>query len=59
VYGNIILSLDAISSTSRMIVAGQATTYVYNLENRLSEVKDNSGATLATNGYDPFGRRLW
>ena len=32
--------------------------YLYNVENRLSAVKLN-GHTLATYGYDPFGRRLW
>ena len=58
-YSNVTLSHDANGSTIRKIVAGQATTYVYNLENRLSEVRDNSGATVATYGYDPFGRRLW
>ena len=58
-YSNVTFSHDANGSTIRKIVAGQATTYVYNLENRLSEVRDNSGATVATYGYDPFGRRLW
>ena len=29
------------------------------MEDRLSEVKDNAGNTVATYYYDPFGRRLW
>ncbi|MBL0042694.1 MAG: RHS repeat protein [Xanthomonadales bacterium] len=33
--------------------------YVYNTEERLAEVKDQSGTTIATYYYDPFGRRLW
>lgn len=33
--------------------------YIYNLENRLSEVKDANNNTIASYHYDPYGRRLW
>ena len=36
----------------------QVTDYGYNIENRLSEVKEDN-TPLANYGYDPFGRRLW
>ncbi|RKZ75206.1 MAG: hypothetical protein DRR16_31495, partial [Candidatus Parabeggiatoa sp. nov. 3] len=36
----------------------QVTHYDYNIENRLSEVKEDD-TPLANYGYDPFGRRLW
>ncbi len=58
-YAGITLEQDANGSTTRKTESGQTTTYVYNLENRLSEVQDNSGATVARYGYDPFGRRIW
>jgi len=32
--------------------------YLYNTENRLSEIKDSVGQTIASYYYDPFGRRL-
>ena len=37
---------------------GKTLTFAYDLDNRLSEVKENAAA-LATYGYDPFGRRIW
>ncbi len=33
--------------------------YVYDGLNRLIEVQDGAGATLASYAYDPLGRRLW
>ncbi|MEK8020232.1 MAG: hypothetical protein VSS75_025450 [Candidatus Parabeggiatoa sp.] len=36
----------------------QVTDYGYNIENRLSQVKEDD-TPLANYGYDPFGRRLW
>jgi RHS repeat-associated protein len=33
--------------------------YDFNIKNRLVEVEKNSGDTIATYYYDPFGRRLW
>lgn len=34
-------------------------TYIYNIENRISTVKDNNQNIIASYYYDPFGRRLW
>jgi RHS repeat-associated protein len=33
--------------------------YIYNVENRLTEIKDNAANTIAKYYYDPRGRRLW
>ncbi|RJP79798.1 MAG: hypothetical protein C4522_09325, partial [Desulfobacteraceae bacterium] len=40
-------------------VAGVVTNYVYNTEDRLTEVRDGSGSLISSYYYDPFGRRLW
>jgi RHS repeat-associated protein len=43
-------------------VDGSVTSYVYNTEDRLTEVwsgEVGSGSLTATYYYDPFGRRLW
>jgi len=40
-------------------VAGVVTNYVYNTEDRLTEVRDGSNALIVRYYYDPFGRRLW
>jgi len=40
----------------------EATTYVYNTENRLTQVwkgEPGTGTLIARYYYDPFGRRLW
>jgi len=58
-YANVTLQHDANGSTTQKTVAGKTTRYLYDLENRLTEVKDPTGVTIATYGYDPFGRRLW
>ncbi len=39
-------------------VDGQKTTYSYNLDGRLSEIKDNSSQVIAQYQYDPFGQRI-
>ena len=43
-------------------VDGAVTSYVYNTEDRLTEVWDGEagiGSLTGTYYYDPFGRRLW
>ncbi len=43
-------------------VGSVVTSYVYNIENRLTEVWDGevgSSSLIASYYYDPFGRRLW
>ncbi len=37
---------------------GLQKRFIYNLDNRLTEVKDGSGNTIARYQYDPFGRRV-
>lgn len=37
---------------------GLQKRFIYNHDNRLTEVKDGSGNTLASYQYDPFGRRV-
>jgi len=39
--------------------SGVVTNYIYNTEDRLTEVRDGSGGLIASYYYDPFGRRLW
>lgn len=38
--------------------SGDIRHYIYNLENRLSEVRDQNNVVIASYSYDPFGRRL-
>lgn len=40
-------------------VDGVVTNYIYNIEDRLMEVRDGSDNLIASYYYDPFGRRLW
>ena len=58
-YGNTSFTYDANGSMTRKTEGTTTTTYVYNLENRLSEVRYGDGTAIATYYYDPFGRRLW
>ncbi len=44
---------------TRKTAGGVATNYVYNLEDRLAEVRDGSDVLIGSYYYDPFGRRLW
>ncbi len=53
---------DANSNTIKKTVGSVVTSYVYNIENRLTEVWDGevgAGSLIASYYYDPFGRRLW
>ncbi|MCP4487285.1 MAG: hypothetical protein GY820_08210, partial [Gammaproteobacteria bacterium] len=38
--------------------SGVITNYVYNLENRLSEIRDGNNNLIASYRYDPFGKRI-
>jgi RHS repeat-associated protein len=49
------------SLTQQTSPSGEATDnqrYVYDAQNRLVEVQDSTGATLAVYQYDPYGRRI-
>jgi len=59
-YGTISLDYDANGSLTIESESNVVTKrFVYNLENRLSEVRDNADSLIASYYYDPFGRRLW
>ena len=58
-YGGVSVNYDLNGSLKDKTENGQTLTFVYNIENRLSEVRDNSQSTLAKYDYDPSGRRLW
>ncbi len=48
---------DAAGNLIQKVLGGQITDFVYNNENRLSEVKQGAN-TIARYHYDPFGRRI-
>jgi len=58
--GPISYDYDANGSLVRQTnaAAGQVINYVYNVENRLAEVRDGANNLIARYTYDPFGRRL-
>lgn len=58
-YSDITIDYDFNGNTVKKTKAGVVTTFDYNTENRLTTVKNNSGATIASYYYDPFGRRLY
>ena len=58
-YDGVTFAYDANGNTTRKTDDGVVTEYVYNTEDRLSEVRDGSGSLIVSYYYDPFGRRLW
>lgn len=56
---NISFQYDGNGNTTQKTAAGVNETYVYDVSDRLIEIRDHSGAPIATYYYDPFGRRLW
>ena len=61
-YDGTSLEYDANGNTIKKTVGTTVTSYVYNIEDRLTEVWNGevgSGSLTATYYYDPFGRRLW
>lgn len=53
-----IYEYDANGNTVRKTEDGVDTIYIYNTEDRLTEVRTGSGSLTASYYYDPFGRRL-
>jgi RHS repeat-associated protein len=58
--------LDAVSyeyddagNLTRKTEAGKVTEFIYDTQNRLSEVRDGNDNLIARYGYDPFDRRIW
>ena len=58
-YGSTSYDYDANGNMARKTSGSEATSFFYNIEDRLEKVENSSGDTVATYGYDPFGRRLW
>jgi RHS repeat-associated protein len=59
-YDSISYTHDANGSiTEKLVNNALVMSFDYNAENRLQQVRDSSGNTIAAYYYDPFGRRLW
>ncbi|MBA3030311.1 MAG: RHS repeat-associated core domain-containing protein [Desulfobacteraceae bacterium] len=57
-----IFEYDANGNTIRKTVGSVVASYVYNLEDRLTQIWNgevSTGSLTAEYYYDPFGRRLW
>ena len=57
-YNGATYQYDTNGNTIQKNENGQVQNYVYDVDNRLIEVRDASNALLATYTYDPFGRRI-
>ncbi len=61
-YGDVSYEYDSNGNMVKKTVGGVVTSYVYNIEDRLTEVWSGdagTGSLIAEYYYDPFGRRLW
>ncbi|MBD3360303.1 hypothetical protein GF366_00710, partial [Candidatus Peregrinibacteria bacterium] len=58
-YEEVSYVYDNNGNTIRKTEAGVVTKYLYNVEDRLAEVRDGDDNLIASYYYDPFGRRLW
>ncbi|PID74622.1 MAG: hypothetical protein CSB28_02290, partial [Desulfobacterales bacterium] len=61
-YDDISFEYDANGNMIKKTVGSVVTSYVYNIENRLTEIwngEAGTGSLIASYYYDPFGRRLW
>jgi len=50
---------DAGNQIAKVEANGKAWKYVYDTQNRLSEVRDGGNNLVARYGFDPMNRRLW
>ena len=57
-YSGVSFQYDANGNTTQKNEGAQIRNFIYDADNRLIEVKDGSGSTIATYVYDPFGRRV-
>lgn len=53
-----VFTYDANGNVETRTFGAVTETYVYNIENRLAEVRDTNNTLIASYTYDPFGRRL-
>jgi YD repeat-containing protein len=58
-YGSKTFSYDLNGNMSGKVDAGQETSYIYDMEDRLVKVEGGFSSVIAEYYYDPFGRRLW
>nr|WP_319393644.1 RHS repeat-associated core domain-containing protein [uncultured Desulfobacter sp.] len=58
-YGSASYDYDDNGNMTRKTNGYEITSFFYNIEDRLEKVENSAGDTVATYGYDPFGRRLW
>jgi YD repeat-containing protein len=61
-YDNVAFEYDDNGNMTKKIDVGQVANYIYNVEDRLTEVWNGavgSGSLISYYYYDPFGRRLW
>ncbi len=61
-YDDVSFEYDPNGNLIKKTVGSVVTSYVYNIENRLTEVwngEAGTGSLIASYCYDPFGRRLW
>ncbi|PID74620.1 MAG: hypothetical protein CSB28_02280, partial [Desulfobacterales bacterium] len=61
-YDDVSFEYDANGNMIKKTAGSVVTSYVYNIEDRLTEVwneEAGTGSLTASYYYDPFGRRLW
>src|SRR6218665_1136212 len=57
--GTVSYTYDANGNRTQKIEATTTTRYQYDSDNRLIEVQNGAGNTIARYGYDPMNRRIW
>ncbi len=58
-YDNSSFVYDNNGNMMQKTSAGQVVNYIYNVENRIARVENETGSVIAEYYYDPMGRRLW
>ncbi|MCP4756838.1 MAG: hypothetical protein GY866_38740, partial [Proteobacteria bacterium] len=58
-YGNASFDHDANGNMTHKNVGLDKNVFIYDVEDRLVRVEDETGSIIADYYYDPFGRRLW
>jgi len=58
-YGGVTFTYDANGNTIQKNDGGVVTRFIYDIEDRLIRVEDQSGGVISQYYYDPFGRRLY
>jgi len=58
-YNGVTFQYDLNGNTTQKSDNGTVQNFLYNEDDRLTEVKDGIGAIIAVYYYDPFGRKLW